>query len=206
MYKFKTMKNLTTLIILLFCCVFAQAQSGQKINVKLDSIGNARFSIDVKLSAQEWDVWNSSYGNNPAIIKRELERSMPAYFLDDFHLEKNDMDRSFRLDFNGYGVCEIDKKGKWIINTDQKDAEITDMNNNKYMLVSQPDPNVGQVMMTLQFPEEAKKIKQDKDAFGKSIFTFKMEGNHGSSNYWQLGGIVFLLLGLGGIVWKLIKK
>lgn len=200
------MKNLTILIIFLLSCVLTHAQSGQKINVKLDSIGNARFSIEVKLSAQEWDVWNSSYGNNPAMIKRELERSMPAYFLDDFNLEKNDMERSFRLDFNGYGVCEIDKKGKWIINTDQKNAEITDMNNNKYMLVSQPEPNSGQVMMTLQFPDEANKIKQDKDAFGNSIFSFKMDGNHGKSNYFGLGGIIFILLGIGGIVWKLIKK
>ena len=200
------MKNLTILIIFLLSCVLTHAQSGQKINVKLDSIGNARFSIEVKLSAQEWDVWNSSYGNNPAMIKRELERSMPAYFLDDFNLEKNDMERSFRLDFNGYGVCEIDKKGKWIINTDQKNAEITDMNNNKYMLVSQPEPNSGQVMMTLQFPDEANKIKQDKDAFGNSIFSFKMDGNHGKSNYFGLGGIILILLGIGGIVWKLIKK
>ncbi|MDO5656564.1 MAG: hypothetical protein Q4G27_10530 [Flavobacteriaceae bacterium] len=200
------MKNITFYILLFLTSVMTQAQNGQNMNVKLDSLGNAQFTMDVKLSAQQWDVWNSSYGSNPAMIKRELERSMPAYFLDNFKLEKNDMERSFRLGFVGYGVCEIDKKGKWIINTDQKNAQITEMNASRYMLVTQGENNTPGAMMNLQFPKEAKKIKQDKDAFGNVIFTFIMEENHSKPNYLMLGGFAFIILGIAGFIWKFIQK
>ena len=50
------------------------------------------------------------FGQQSCSTKRAIRRSMPAYFLDDFKLDKDDMNRSFTLSLNAYGVCKIDKR------------------------------------------------------------------------------------------------
>ncbi len=173
------MKTLIKIISasLLFLCINASAQSQQKIEMRIDSIGNAKLNISMTMNAQEWQIWNSNYGNNPSALKRDIERGMPAYFLDDFKLDKDDMNRSFNLSLNAYGVCDINKRGKWIVDTEQKNAQLTELTENKYMLVSSPQEYGGSLQQTfiIELPETAKNIKTDKNAFGKSVFEFDMD-------------------------------
>jgi hypothetical protein len=192
-----------------FASINSWAQTQQKIEMKIDSIGNAKITVSMNMTAQQWQVWLSSLGNNPAALKREIERSMPAYFLDDFKLDKDDMNRSFNLSLKAYGVCEIDKRGKWTIDTDQKNANVTELTDHKFMLVSSPPELGGTVQQTflIEFPAEAKDIKVDKDAFGQSVFDFKMDGPSSSGfNFLRYAGIFFIVIGgaWGGA--SLIKK
>lgn len=190
----KTLLNI--LFISLSLSLFAQ-QSQQKIEMKIDSIGNAKIKVSMNMNAQQWQIWSSSVGNNPAALKREVERGMPAYFLEDFKLDKDDMNRSFTLNFKALGVCKIDKKGDWIFETDQKNAQLTELTDKKYMLVSSPPEFGGTVQQTyiVEFPEAAKNVKTDSDAFGKTIFKFKMDGPSGSLNLARWAGIFLIVVG-----------
>ncbi len=205
----KTLRNL--LFLATFLCVvqlFSQ-QTHQKIEMKIDSIGNAKITVSMNMNAQQWQMWVSSLGNNPAALKREIERSMPAYFLDNFKLEKDDMNRSFSLSLNAYGVCKINKRGKWSLETDQKNANLTELTDHKYMLVSSPPELGGTIQQTflVEFPEEAQNIEIDKDAFGESVFEFQMEGPSKSPfNLMRIAGIVFLLIGGGWTGKNLMAK
>jgi hypothetical protein len=193
---------ITTLLMLLALNLEAQ-QMKQKITMDIDSLGNAKITLNMTMNASAWQTWSQTTGSNPALLKREIERSMPAYFLDDFKLDKNDMERSFELSFKGYGVCKVDKKGNWIFETDEKNADITELTERKYMLVSSPEEFGGQIQQTyiVEFPEEAKSIEIEKDAFGKTMFEFDMEKPGGGFNFLRIGGILFLVAGvvLGGI-------
>ena len=172
----KSIIKITILCLFSISIMNGNSQSQQKIEMKIDDVGNAKLNISMTMKAQEWQVWNSNYGNNPSALKLDMEHAMPAYFLDNFKLEKDDMNRSFNLSLNAYGVCEINKRGKWIVDTDQKNAQLTELTKNKYMLVSSLSEYGGQLQQTyiIELPENAKKIKTDKDAFGKSIFEFEM--------------------------------
>jgi len=197
----KTIKYYSILfaVLLLSGGINAQ-QSQQKIEMKIDSIGNAKITMSMTMTAQEWQNWLSNLGNNPAALKRAIERSMPAYFLDDFKLDKDDMNRSFTLSLNAYGVCKIDKRGKWILETDEKNANVTELTDHKYMLVSSPPEYGGTLQQTflVEFPEAAQNIKVDKDAFGKSVFDFKMDGpTSGSFNLMRIAGLALLIIGGG---------
>ena len=201
-----------TLIRIIICVVLfnsiINAQSQQKIEMRIDSIGNAKLTVSMTMNAQQWQVWNANYGNNPSALKRDIERSMPAYFLDDFKLEKDDMNRSFNLSLNAYGVCEINKRGKWIVDTDQKNAQLTELTKTKYMLVSSPPEYGGNLQQTfiVELPQDAKKIKIDKDAYGKSIFEFDMEAPSSSFNFMRWAGILLIVVGGGWAGKDLIKK
>ena len=180
----------------------------QKIDMRIDSIGNAKIAISMNMNAMQWQNWIANLGNNPAALKREMERAMPAYFLDDFKLEKDDMNRSFELTLNAYGVCDINKRGKWTVETDQKNANLTELTEHKYMLVSSPEEYGGtlQQTYTIEFPDEASNIKVDKDAFGETVFAFEMENPGGGFNMLRLSGLALLLVGGVWTGGKLLKK
>ena len=194
----KTLVKIIIVCVLLFGMEI-NAQSQQKIEMRIDSIGNAKLNISMSMNAQEWQIWNSNYGNNPSALKRDIERGMPAYFLDDFKLEKDDMNRSFNLSLNAYGACEINKRGKWMVDTEQKNAQLTELAENKYMLVSSPPEYGGSLQQTfiIELPEDAKNIKTDKNAFGKSVFEFDMEAPSSGFNIMRWAGLLLIVVGGG---------
>ncbi|WP_299111555.1 hypothetical protein [uncultured Winogradskyella sp.] len=204
------MKSIINLIvcIALLSSIGAYSQSQQKIEMKINEVGNAKLNISMTMKAQEWQIWNSNYGNNPSALKRDIERSMPAYFLDDFKLEKDDMNRSFNLSLNAYGVCEINKRGKWIVDTEQKDAQLTELSETKYMLVSSPPEYGGNLQQTyiIELPEDAKNIKTDKNAFGKTVFEFDMDAPSSGFNFIRWAGILLFIVGGGWASKNMLDK
>ncbi|MEM7086653.1 MAG: hypothetical protein AAF489_10755 [Bacteroidota bacterium] len=205
----KNYRNFITLLFVLFMgAVYGQQQMQQKIDMRIDSIGNAKIKLSMTMNAQQWQIWQGSLGNNPAALKREVERGMPGYFLDDFKLEKDEMNRSFELSLNAYGACNIDKRGTWIVETDQKNANLTKLTEHKYMLVSSPIESGGTIQQTytIELPEVATNVKVDTDAYGKSIFKFKMKSPSGGFNLLRLSGLALFVIGgiwTGG---KLVSK
>ena len=202
----KTLKNFFTVILVVsFMNVYCQTQ--QKIDMKIDAIGNSELTISMTMNAQQWQTWLQTMGNNPAAMKRELERSMPAYFLDDFKLEKNDMERSFVLSLNAYGACKVDKRGNWTLDTEQKNANVTELTSHKYMLVSSPQEFGGTIQQTfnIEFPEEARNIKIDKDAYQKTIFKFQMDNSTAGFNLLRWAGVILIVIG-GAWFFKNIMK
>ena len=193
----KTLKTFIIAFLLLSAFGSHSQQSNQKIEMNIDPIGNAKINISMTMNAAQWQQWNGSYGTNPSALKRDIERSMPAFIVDDFKLDKDDMNRSFNLSLNAYGVCKIDKRGRWVMDTDQKDAQVTELTDHKYMLVSSPVEFGGTLQQTyiIEFPEEANEIKVDKDSFGKSIFEFEMDNPTTSFNAVRWLGLLLLILG-----------
>ncbi|MEO1435203.1 MAG: hypothetical protein AAFV80_06670, partial [Bacteroidota bacterium] len=186
--------------ILLFIGLMATAQQPlkQKIEMNINDQGNAELIITQKMNAQQWQYWKASTGSNPALLKRQIERDMPAFFLDDFKLDQNEMDRSYTLSLKAYGVCKVDKRGDWILETDDKDVDMTELGERKYMYVHSPVELGGQLQQTtiIQFPEKAEEIKIDTDAFGKTVFEFDMQDQKAGFGLPAYGGIALLVIGL----------
>jgi hypothetical protein len=197
------MKKILFVIMIVFWVLqlFAQREPlRQRIEMRIDSIGNAHMKVSMTMNAGQWQMWLQSGGNNPAIMKRTMERALPGYFLDDFNLVRNDMERSFEFSFKAYGVCQVNRRGKWIVNTEQKNAEITTLTDRKYMMVSMDAMNNLQITQFLEFPSQARNITITKDAYDRSQFVFDMDAPR------QKTGITFwlgLLLILSGSGWLL---
>lgn len=176
----------------------AQASSRLDMIFDIDPLGNARITFTRKLPAADWDVWVQNYGNNPSAMKREMQRGLPAMFLEDFQLEKQDMERTLIFRFKAFGACKVDKKGRWTLETNEKEPNLTELNERKYLLVSSAEGV--QQNLTVNFPPNASNVKVDKNAMGKTIFRFDLAGPSawGGWNFWA--GLVVLLLGLGLLV------
>lgn len=190
-----------TIACLTFCIAslaYGQQIMKQKIEMDLDAFGNANITVSMTMDATSWQNWVAVYGNNPAILKRQMEREMPAYFLGDFSLEKNEMERSWQLKLKAYGVCKVDKRGNWIIETNDKNIDLTELNEKEYMYIASPLEYGGQLQQTtyLRFPAESANIEVDKDALGKTLFKFDMKGQKAGFGIPGYIGIGLVLAGL----------
>ena len=176
----------------------------QQIDMRIDSIGDAHLKVSMEMNAQQWEGWVQSYGNNPAALKREMERALPSYFLDDFKFEKDDMNRSFELTFKAYGACDVDRKGRWTMNTETKDAKVTELTERKFMMVESPQEFGGSIRQTttITLPQQAENVKIDTDAFGKTVLVFEMDEPGSGMNYAQWGGILLFVVGAGATAFR----
>jgi len=172
----------------------------QRIEMRIDSIGNAHMKVSMTMNAGQWQMWLQSGGNNPAIMKRTMERALPGYFLDDFNLVRNDMERSFEFSFKAYGVCQVNRRGKWIVNTEQKNAEITTLTDRKYMMVSMDAMNNLQITQFLEFPSQARNITITKDAYDRSQFVFDMDATRQKMGFTFWLGLLLILSGSGWLL------
>lgn len=188
---------------IMICMVLLTSYSGfgqqmkQNIEMQIDRIGNAQIKISMKMNAAAWQNWLQTSGLNPSALKRNIEREMPAYFLDNFELKKDDMERSFELSLKAYGVCKVDKNGNWILETDDKDVDLTKLDEREFMYINSPVEFGGQIKQTttIEFPEEAREIRTDEDAYGKTVFEFVMDDSQSSFNAWRWLGISLFLIG-----------
>ena len=197
------MKKILFVLMIVFWVfqLFAQREPlRQRIEMRIDSIGNAHMKVSMTMNAGQWQMWLQSGGNNPAIMKRTMERALPGYFLDDFNLVRNDMERSFEFSFKAYGVCQVNRRGKWIVNTEQKNAEITTLTDRKYMMVSMDAMNNLQITQFLEFPSQARNITITKDAYDRSQFVFDMDATRQKMGFTFWLGLLLILSGSGWLL------
>ncbi|UJP65915.1 hypothetical protein [Mongoliitalea daihaiensis] len=202
----KTKQSLLIILCMLGSLqLLAQAAINQHINMKVDERGNAAMLIQQKMTASQWQQWLATAGTNPNALKREIQKGMPGFFLDDFKLDRNDMERSFELSLTAYGVTKVDKRGRRILETGEKDINLTKIGDKQYMFVNSPMEYGGQLQQTtvVDFPISASNIQIDKDAFGRTIFTYQIDDPSKSLDWRYLFGGLMMLAGVVSMVyWK----
>ncbi|MBN1822111.1 MAG: hypothetical protein JXR31_01830 [Prolixibacteraceae bacterium] len=146
----------------------------QNLVFKIDAWGNSDLEVSMQLNAAQWGNFKNWVGSNLSILKREIERSLPSYFLQDFQYEEQPMERSYTLKFKAFGVAKLKDKDKWLIEMDYKDPDVTPLSEDIYMITSNyaQDGSLLQQSTKIFFPKGAKNIKEETDAFGNAVFTY----------------------------------
>ncbi|MBL0341115.1 MAG: hypothetical protein IPP71_09425 [Bacteroidetes bacterium] len=204
-----SLNKLFFIVVLVFITQPAPSQQSdvikQSMNFIVDENGNGLIEISMKLNASTWDNFKRTMGTNVSILKREMERALPGYFLQDFDYKEEEMERTYTLSMKALGVCEVDKKGKWVLAMEEKNPDVTKVSDNIYLLTNTINENgmVLQQNIKVTFPESASNVEINKDSFGKAKFTFEMPSG-------RVGGIpVYLISGIGllaGGLFSLFRK
>lgn len=176
----------------------------QKMEIKLDELGNASVSVTMKLNASQWDAFKRSLGNNTSNLKRQVEKSMPKFFLKDFKYNEDQMERTYTLEMKALAVASIDKNGKWKAELDSKDPDISKVNEHQFKLDANYAVNGNLMEQTQQIylPASAKNGKVEKDSFGKAVLTYQT--GEGFMNKIITGIGVILILAGGALIF--LKK
>jgi len=161
------------MFLLLCMALYSHAQEmpkGYKVGmeINIDEKGDANIVITAKYNAQFWDAIKANHGTDPSVQKNIWKKQFPKYQLTDFSFPNADMEQTIISKFKLLGMMDVDAKGKWVAALDQKDPNITKINDNQFLLVD----DATALTMKINLPSSATGTKIEKDAFGKAILTY----------------------------------
>ncbi len=198
------MKRIVVIVLLLLAGWSVRAQGQlqtlkQNIDFHIDALGDAHVAVTMKLNASQWKTFKRTMGNNVALLKRNMERALPGYFLTDFKYDEDAMNRSYTLKFDALGVSKVDQQGRWIAELDTKSPDVTKISDHLYLINSTMGSGGALIEQYIKvfFPESASDIKVDKDAFGNAYFSFVQPRTDQRSKLWLVAGVFLLLAGFG---------
>lgn len=179
----------------------------QDIRCVIDEYGDARFTLTIEFEAQGFTVWKQTVGADPALLKRELKRLFSAAELEDFGMERFDMDRKVIFTFTGRGVARYLGDGQWETFLEER-PEGGSMTRRKIdernFLVTSTQGAEGIGIMqqdtTITLPENTMELKETVSERGEPMLTYRMDvdqADRGSGIPWRTAGISGLVLGGG---------
>jgi hypothetical protein len=191
---------------------FAQVQAPDPVNlqqtiiVKIDNLGDAAYEFDQNMTQAQWENFkNSTLVNDPSIARRNMERSMSTYVIEDFNRTTDDMNRSVKMTFKVKAMAEYNGNGNWTFKLDSKNPQVSKLADNSYMLISNMYMGnaLTQQTIKLYFPDGASNIQQTTDSFGKALFTYSKGG--GLMSYLSWNNILGVLL-IAAAVFLVIRQ
>lgn len=169
----------------------------QVFDITVDDLGNAMIEVSMKLNASQWDMFKRNIGNNTSILKREIEKALPKYYLQDFNYSEDQMDRSYTLKFKALGLASINNNGRWESKLESKNPDITKLSDREFVMNMDLLSNGMLIKQTqkIHLPESASDAKIEKDSFGKAVMTYTTGGT-AMSKASMYGGIALILAGV----------
>jgi hypothetical protein len=157
----------------------------------------------MKLNASQWDMFKRNVGNNSSMLKREIEKALPKYFLSDFNYSEDAMDRSYKLKFKALGLASINNNGKWESKLETKDPDITKLSDRDFVMNMDFATNGMLIQQTqkIHLPPSATGAKIEKDSFGKAIMTYST-GEGAASRASLFAGIGLILAAGVLLIWN----
>jgi hypothetical protein len=199
----KKIHILVALLTLTFSTTVRAQQSDPvkvSMTVDIDNIGDGHVQLSRTYNAGQWESFQKVYGSNAAdMLKREIQRFYPAYYLQNWDYKEDAMNRSFTLSYDALGFAKIDDNGNWLIDIAGKNPDIQKLTDKNYAMTTSWTDSYGglwQELDKLNLPAGAGNITQDKNAFGQAIFTYEMSpGRAGARMLFLIGGILLIVAG-----------
>jgi len=207
---FKTATITCLAIFSIFLCTsssFAQAQATdptqqvQQFTIKIDKLGDAKWEVSSRMTQAQWEGFKQGpLVNDPSITKRNMERTLSTYVIEDFNRNIEDMTRTVKMTFTVKAMAQYNGHGNWLYKLDTKNAQITKLTDISIMSVGNLYSNgvLIQQIYKVSFPDGATNVQQGADSFGRIIFTYSLGGGIGSYITWN--NIAGILLIIGAIV------
>lgn len=208
------MKTFTCTALLSLTLAFAAqaaAPQQQQIDTRITPLGDADITITIKFDAEGWQNWKSTVGENPSVLKRELDRMFSSMVLSDYKLDRNDLEREVSFHVHAVGVCRYLGNNIWETDLDTGVASgmVTrrKLNENTF-LVSQSLSEGGITMqqeMTLTTPTGASALTEAKSEMGMPVLRYEFQPPNqssgvsviqaGMSSLVLIAGVLLLILG-----------
>jgi hypothetical protein len=167
----------------------------QQVTIKIDKLGDATWELDETMTQAQWENFkNSALVNDPSITRRDMERALSTYVIEDFNRTVDDMNRAVKMTFKVKSMAQYNGNGNWTFKLDSKNPQVSKLADNSYMAISNMYAGNTLIQQTykLYFPDGASNIQQTTDSFGKAIFTYSNGG--GLLSYLSWNNILGVLL------------
>ncbi len=193
-----------TAFFLLLCFVFSSAVFAEKVVINFDisvnRVGDAKIVYTQKATAMQWKNLVRTYGNNPALLKREIISLLPGYDLGHFSFKRDDMNRTMKFSFDARGVVSGIGDDKWEFEYDKKSTPKEITGTKWFFTNTETDGNVlYEYDISLSLPSGAEDVKLTQNEFGKNVLRYTLKS--GMNIPWlTVMGALFLFAGIISII------
>jgi len=114
----KNIRRLFVAILVLATCVGVWSQATPRTLDAVEEVSpDGTTSLDIRMSfdAAPWSMWKAMVGDQPARLRASFQHQFAAYVLEDFKLEKDDMNRTAHISMRSPSGPEIRKDGSFLI-------------------------------------------------------------------------------------------
>ncbi len=168
-------------------------------DITIDEVGDATLEFNSKYTSMAWDNFTRSIGTNTSILKDNLQKSMPKYIFENFEYTQQPNDKTNKQKVKVIGMMSVSEDGKWYTDLDSKNPEITKLNDEEYILVSEGSS------MKIHLPPGTKNSKVEKDNFNKAILTYPVNEKGGMGLWLMITGFAIMLFG-AFLLYKKLKE
>jgi hypothetical protein len=199
----KTIKKLYITAMVCWCnyAAFSQSNFTQTFTYNIDDKGAAHVEMVQKMTAQQWQQFKATVNNaNMSVKKRDIERMMPMYVMENFKYSEDEMERSSKFTFDVSGIAEYTGDDKWKIELKMKNPQVEKLGDNSFMLTTSQatyDGGVYQIIQKAFLPKEAKDAQVNKDALGLAKIEYKLPVEGSGIPYKLVAGGLLALAGAG---------
>ncbi|MEO8617546.1 MAG: hypothetical protein ABI600_20615 [Luteolibacter sp.] len=95
---------------------------------QIDSLGDAEIEVTFQYSASQWATWKEQYGNRPDIVLRDMRYNMATSVLENFSLEKDDVQRRATGKVKARALARYRNSGQFIIDVPKEMKLVTGEN------------------------------------------------------------------------------
>lgn len=197
------------LFITVACAQQDPTQQVQEFNYHIDNLGDATCEMSTTMTQRQWlNFKQGQLYNDPGVARRNLQRSMSAYVIEDFKRDIDEMNRTVKMSLKLRAMATYKGNGHWELKLDSKNPQITKLTDNSFMMTSNVDygGTLVQQVFKVFLPAGAGNVQQTTDSFNKTIFTYSNGGGITAMLTWNNILGILLILGAGVVFYLNYKK
>jgi len=174
--------------------------------ITIDPLGDAAIGITLSLNATQYMGWQQKYGQNKALLKRDLSKFVSQYDTYNWDVQTNEMERRVTITMSAHGAVkhrgggqyEFDVPKNW--RGGQLRGNVVDYNYVESLGVGV----VGQYSVKVVLPGSARNIATTTGESGEPVVRYQVPvRHHGITLGLFIPGVMSLLIGAGLIVFSL---
>ena len=189
-------------LLVLLASVPTRAEDLQTLNIDetmtIDPIGNADIVIKFKLSASEFQAWQSKYGQNSSLLRRDLGKFVSQYDTSDWDVQEKQMDREVTVSLKAKGVLKYHGNGEFEFKV-PKAWRGGDRSNNivTFNYVESIAPGmISQNSVKVILPEKATNFRDNTSEEGDKVVAYTLATSSAGGSWMLWTGSSVILAGL----------
>lgn len=198
---------------LLFLCVVlaadVHAQSGPKtsdISEEIAPDGSVKMNFRLTFDAAPWRQWKEMVGEEPARLRAMMRHQFSVLTLEDFKLERDDMNRVAQMSMRSNVGPEIRDDGSYQVPVDGYFRLVN--NAGPVWFFSGNNPHAGYTLnnVKLTLPANATDARVINEGKEDQELVFALTPAPSPSRWFYLSGVCLALLGLGSVIIGLLLQ
>jgi hypothetical protein len=173
---------------------------------KIDEHGDAAVEVTFQYNATKWAKWKEEYANHPDIVLRDMRYTMAAAVIEDFSLEKDDVQRKALGKIKARALARYRNGGEFVVEIPKALTLVTGAD--KDWIFSSTSGRNGEIVSTterLKLPAGANDVHLSPGGdFNNLIYTIDVSPARPKG--WMFAGVAMLCTGVVLLVISLFTK